>query len=48
LRAKKSPLRPTPRAVAAFWMKIQERFDLETTEDMLAPQINKIASYEAA
>jgi antitoxin HigA-1 len=31
---------------AAFWM--QARFDLETAEDVLAPQIKKIASYEAA
>jgi hypothetical protein len=33
---------------AAFWMNIQARFDLETAEDELAPQIKKIASYEAA
>jgi addiction module HigA family antidote len=33
---------------AAFWMNIQARFDLETTEDVLAPQIKKIAPYEAA
>ena len=33
---------------AAFWMSIQTRFDLETAEDVLAPQIGKIASYEAA
>jgi addiction module HigA family antidote len=33
---------------AAFWMNIQARFDLETAEDALAPQIKKIASYEAA
>jgi hypothetical protein len=26
---------------------MQARFDLETAEDMLAPQIKKIASYEA-
>src|SRR5258707_15071367 len=32
----------------AFWKKIQARFDLETAEDALAPQIKKIASYEAA
>jgi len=32
---------------AAFWMNIQARFDLETTEDVLAPQIKKIVSYEA-
>jgi plasmid maintenance system antidote protein VapI len=29
-------------------MNIQARFDLETAEDVLAPQIKKIASYEAA
>src|SRR6187397_3059264 len=33
---------------AAFWMNIQARFDLETAEDVLAPQIRKIASYQAA
>jgi addiction module HigA family antidote len=33
---------------AAFWMSIQARFDLETAEDVLAPQIKKIASYKAA
>jgi addiction module HigA family antidote len=33
---------------AAFWMNIQARFDLETAEDALAPQIRKIAAYEAA
>ena len=33
---------------AAFWMNIQTRFDLETAEDLLAPQIRKIASYKAA
>src|SRR5882757_982364 len=33
---------------AAFWMNMQARFDLETAEDLLAPQIKKIASYEAA
>ena len=32
----------------AFWMNIQARYDLETAEDMLAPQIKKIAAYEAA
>jgi addiction module HigA family antidote len=32
----------------AFWMNIQARFDLETAEDALAPQIKKIASYQAA
>ena len=30
---------------AAFWMNIQARFDLETTEDALAPQIKKIEAY---
>jgi addiction module HigA family antidote len=33
---------------AAFWMNIQARYDLETAEDVLAPQIRKIAAYEAA
>ena len=33
---------------AAFWMNIQARFDLETAEDALAPQIKKLASYKAA
>jgi hypothetical protein len=33
---------------AAFWMNIQARFDLETAEDVLAPQIKKIVPYEAA
>src|SRR6516165_5751397 len=32
---------------AAFWMNMQARFDLETAEDLLAPQIKRIASYEA-
>ena len=32
---------------AAFWMNMQARYDLETAEDVLAPQIKKIASYEA-
>jgi antitoxin HigA-1 len=31
---------------AAFWMNMQARFDLEVAEDVLAPQIKKIASYE--
>jgi antitoxin HigA-1 len=31
---------------AAFWMNMRARFDLETAEDILAPQIKKIASYE--
>jgi antitoxin HigA-1 len=32
---------------AAFRMNMRVRFDLETAEDLLAPQIKKIASYEA-
>ena len=32
----------------AFWMNIQARFDLETAEDALAPQIRKIVAYQAA
>jgi plasmid maintenance system antidote protein VapI len=31
---------------AVFWMNIQARFDLETAEDVLAPQLKKIAAYE--
>jgi addiction module HigA family antidote len=33
---------------AAFWMNMQARFDLETAENLLVPQIGKIASYEVA
>src|SRR5882762_5091348 len=33
---------------AAFWMNIQARFDLETADDALAPQIRKIVSYESS
>jgi addiction module HigA family antidote len=33
---------------AAFWMNIQARFDLETAEDKLAPQIKKLPVYQAA
>src|SRR6202142_2345671 len=33
---------------AAFWMNFRARFDFETAEDVLAPQIEKIASYETA
>ncbi len=33
---------------ATFWMNIQTRYDLETAEDVLAPQIKKIAAYKAA
>jgi antitoxin HigA-1 len=29
-------------------MNIQSRFDIETAEDTLAPQIKKIVSYESA
>jgi antitoxin HigA-1 len=28
-------------------MNVQARFDLETAEDVLAPQIKKITSYQA-
>ena len=31
----------------AFWMKVQARYDLETAEDVLTPQIKKIAGYAA-
>ena len=27
---------------AAFWMNIQARYDLQTTEDVLAPQIRRL------
>jgi addiction module HigA family antidote len=33
---------------AAFWMNVQARYDIETVEDVLAPQIKKIAAYGAA
>jgi antitoxin HigA-1 len=33
---------------AAFWMNIQARFDLETAEDALEPQIKKIWPFSAA
>jgi plasmid maintenance system antidote protein VapI len=33
---------------AAFRMNIQARFDLETAEDVLAPQFKNVAPYEAA
>src|SRR5256714_6576677 len=33
---------------AAFWMNIHARYHLETAEDVLAPQIQKITSYKAA
>jgi antitoxin HigA-1 len=33
---------------AAFWMNTQARCDLETAEEVLAPQIKKIAAYKAA
>ena len=33
---------------AASWMNIQARCDLETAEGALAPQIRKIAPYDAA
>lgn len=33
---------------AAFWMNIQARYDLETAEDVLAPEIKRITAYEAA
>jgi plasmid maintenance system antidote protein VapI len=31
------------KAGAALWMNMQARFDLETAEEVLAPQIRKIA-----
>ena len=33
---------------AAFWMNIQTRFDLETAEDALEPQIKKITGLSSA
>ena len=33
---------------AAFWMNLQARYDLETAEDTLAPQIKKITAFRAA
>lgn len=33
---------------AAFWMNLQARYDLESAEDRLAPQIKKIEAYKAA
>jgi addiction module HigA family antidote len=35
------------RTGGALWMNMQARFDLETAEDELAPQIRKIAAREA-
>jgi addiction module HigA family antidote len=32
----------------AFWMNMQAQYDLEMTEDKVAPQIKRIAAYEAA
>jgi hypothetical protein len=39
---------PLSKTGAAFWMNIPARFDLEMTEDVLAPRIKKIVAYEAA
>jgi plasmid maintenance system antidote protein VapI len=36
---------PLSKTGAAFWMNIQARFDLETAEDVLAPQIKKIVAW---
>lgn len=55
-RAKKSLSPQTPRygsekffkTGATFWMNMQTRCNLEVAEDELAPQIEKIAAYEAA
>lgn len=33
---------------AAFWMNIQARFDIETAEDELAAEIDKLPVYSAA
>jgi addiction module HigA family antidote len=32
----------------AFWLNIQAQYDLETTEDKIAPQIKRITAYKAA
>ena len=32
---------------AAFWMNVQSRYDLETAEDAIAPQIRKIERHES-
>ena len=32
----------------AFWMNMQAQYDLEVASDDLAPEIKKIAAYEAA
>ena len=36
------------KTTAAFWMNMQAQYDLETAEDRIAPEIKKIAAYEAA
>lgn len=36
------------KTTAAFWMNMQAQFDLETAEDQIAPEIKKIAAYQAA
>jgi addiction module HigA family antidote len=33
---------------AAFWINMQAQYDLETAEDKIAPEIRKIAAYQAA
>jgi addiction module HigA family antidote len=32
----------------AFWMNMQAQYDLEMAEDKVAPQLKKIAAYQAA
>ena len=36
------------KTTAAFWMNMQAQYDLETAEDNIAPQINKIVAHQAA
>jgi antitoxin HigA-1 len=33
---------------AAFWMNMQAQYDLETAEDEIAPEIDKISRFHAA
>jgi addiction module HigA family antidote len=36
------------KTTATFWMNMQAQYDLEKAEDKVAPEIKKIAAYEAA
>jgi len=33
---------------AAFWMNMQAQYDLETAEDEIAPEVDKISRFHAA